>query len=77
VVVPRKNRKTFCKDCGGNEKDVGLMSWNGLCRTCGERRMIENNRQISAHQGPYFLRQRHQTLRAWGGIPAELVHIIE
>jgi hypothetical protein len=65
--------QSACKLCDRQRADGHKISYRGLCSFCAEERMKQNNRQISAHRGPFFDHQRYNTLLAWGGVPAEIV----
>jgi hypothetical protein len=68
-----RHRVSPCKGgCGRTEADVAL-SWHGLCPDCGERRQIENRRQLVAHHGPHFDHWLHR-IRASVGAPLDGQH---
>jgi len=62
-----------CKRCPKTRAEGFSISYRGLCEECAEAAMVHNNRQISAHSGPYFQHQRLRTLAAWGGVPLDVV----
>lgn len=46
------------------------MSARGRCAECGEGHMLENARQLAAHDGPWFQHWRRQCVAAFGAILA-------
>lgn len=42
-----------CKVCGGGFDEVGSISQTGLCRSCGNDRLIENTVAMKTKRGPF------------------------
>lgn len=64
----RGHNGTECKGCGRPTSEVGSLSVRYKCAGCGEGRMIENYRQLTAHAGPHFDYWRRQCVAAFGAI---------
>ena len=43
--------------CGKHSGEVGMISWQGNCRTCGEQILVENIIGIATKQGYAYKRQ--------------------
>lgn len=56
----------YCRECGKSEAEVGPISWRGLCEADGERREVENMRQLRAHSGPWFDHWRRRSAAGLG-----------
>lgn len=52
AVAKRKN--ATCRRCGEHRDDVGPLSYNGLCATCGVGTAADTMRQMAAKQGPKY-----------------------
>jgi hypothetical protein len=69
VDVPWLSHLTAnCRSCGREREEGELFSRRGKCEECGEGRMIENRRQLRAHDGPWFVHWRRAVAAAVGAI---------
>lgn len=50
-------RRKNCLTCGKSAREVGLISWRGNCRGCGELVQRENIAGIAEKSGYAFKRQ--------------------
>lgn len=65
--MPRARRqRRYCQICSKHDSEVGKISARGKCQECGERRLLEHNRQIAACSGPWFDYNRRKSLAALG-----------
>ena len=64
--MARGVRRTDCRICERHVSACGPLSARGKCSACGDRRIIENHRELVAHSGPYFDRWRSRTLASFG-----------
>ncbi|HEY4441644.1 MAG TPA: hypothetical protein VGN14_14390 [Candidatus Elarobacter sp.] len=64
--MPRLDRVT-CKRCHRHSDDVGPISHDGNCRSCGKQAMDDNVDQMHAKRGPNFNRWRAAMIRCAGG----------
>jgi hypothetical protein len=58
------HRRVKCQNCGGHKRDVGDISWSGLCRECGKSLMVENISGMHTKSG--FVYQRYKLGAARG-----------
>jgi len=52
------HRRVKCKYCGGHKRDVGDISWSGLCRECGHLVMLENIDGMHTKSGFVYMRYK-------------------
>lgn len=64
--MPKGYARTHCKRCQRSKAETGGFSARGKCASCGETLVIENNRQLAAHDGPFFEHWRRRSLAALG-----------
>lgn len=62
-----------CKVCGIRASADEPISATGLCIEHAVDRMEANNRQIAAHNGPFFDHWRRRVLASFGGVPLDEV----
>jgi hypothetical protein len=63
--------RTHCRICDGHVDSVGPLSARGKCGTCGDRRLVENHRDLVAHSGPWFDYWRARTLASFGVVAVD------
>lgn len=61
-------RRRNCQRCAGHMKDVGPISWKGLCETCATARVAENIIGLSTYSGEPFHRWRKAMAASVGGV---------
>ena len=44
-------RRAICRECDGHRRDVGELSWTGLCTVCAEKLLTENVMGIHTKSG--------------------------
>lgn len=59
-------KRTTCKRCGKHYSEVGLISWGGNCKPCGNDAALANVRDLRAHSGDGFAHYRRRMLAAFG-----------
>lgn len=64
----RGHAAIVCKGCDRHVDECGPLSARYLCAECGERRMIENRRDLQSLSGPYFHHFRRRLVASFGGV---------
>ena len=67
----RGHNGKWCRGCGRDIEECGPLSARYRCVECGETNMLENHRQLIAHDGPAFEHWRRRTLAAFGVIQVD------
>lgn len=67
----RKQLIGYCRRCGRPREEGERFSARGRCVDCGEGEMIENVRELKAHDGPRFQRWRRACAAAFGAVLAD------
>lgn len=62
------NRRKTCRVCRRRECEVGALSWNGYCETCGIDLLTDNVHQMIDRRGPNFDRWRRSMALCVGGV---------
>lgn len=61
-------RPKSCRVCGRSEREVGRISWQGLCALDGEAKMLQARHEIRAKSGPTFQLWRRNMAGSVGGV---------
>lgn len=70
----RKHYVGACVVCGREREPDETFSARGKCPDCGERLLLDNVRQMVAHEGPQWQSWRRAMARSVGAeLPAELL----
>lgn len=72
IGAMKKHRGAHCRRCGQHRDDVGQLSYNGFCDTCGVGSAAETMRQMAAKQGPKYDAYRRSIIELGKRFESEL-----